>query len=136
VRAFISLDSMGTSGREITVQDPPEGAGLGKVKLRLHARGAQKIKLKIPREALVEWSLGPLPELRADETFYRAAHVEPPAEGWEVTLTLRSGKPVPVEFTQVLEDPSAEAKSLLERLPDWATWHARRHRIRALSLGH
>jgi hypothetical protein len=119
---------------EIDVQAPAADSGSRKIKLRLHAQGAQELKLKIPRESLVEWSLGPLPKLLADETFYRAAHVEPPAEGWEVTLTLRGDKPVPVEFSQVLEDPSAEAKAVLERLPDWVTWHARRHRIRNLSL--
>jgi hypothetical protein len=119
---------------EITVQDPPSSAGLRKIKVRLHAQGAQELKLKIPRESLVEWSLGPLPQLRADEAFYRAAHVEPPAEGWDVTLTLRGNKPVPVEFSQILEAPTAEAKAALERLPDWVTWHARRHRIRILSL--
>ena len=119
---------------EITVQDQPSSAGLRKIQVRLHAQGAQELKLKIPRESLVEWSLGPLPQLRADEAFYRASHVEPPAEGWEVTLTLRGDKPVPVEFSQVLEAPSAEAKAALERLPDWITWHARRHRIRILSL--
>ncbi|HYI00486.1 M28 family peptidase [Hyalangium sp.] len=119
---------------EITVQDPPASADLRKVKVRLHARGAQELKLKIPREALVEWSLGPLPELRTADTFYRAAHVEPPAEGWEVTLTLRGDKPVPVEFSQLLAAPSAEAQSLLERLPEWVTVHALRHRIRTLSL--
>lgn len=119
---------------EIAEQAPPSSAGQKKIKVRLHAQGAQELKLKIPRESLVEWSLGPLPQLRADETFYRAAHVEPPAEGWEVTLTLRGDKPVPVEFSQVLEEPSAEAKAVLEQLPDWVTWHARRHRIRTLSL--
>jgi hypothetical protein len=119
---------------EITEQEPRSSAGLRKIKLRLHAQGAQELKLKIPRESLVEWSLGPLPQLRADETFYRAAHVEPPAEGWDVTLTLRGDKPVPVEFSQVLEEPSAEAKAALERLPDWVSWHARRHRIRVLPL--
>ncbi len=119
---------------EITAQSPAADTGPRKITLRLHARGAQELKLKIPRESLVEWSLGPLPKLRADETFYRAAHVEPPAKGWEVTLTLRGDKPVPVEFSQVLETPSDEAKALLERLPGWVTWHARRHRVRLLSL--
>jgi hypothetical protein len=119
---------------EITEQAPLTDAGLRKVKVRLQARGAQELKLKIPRESLAEWSLGPLPALRADEAFYRAAHVEPPAEGWELTLTLRGGKPVPVEFSQVLEAPSADAKLLLDTLPDWVSWHARRHRIRTVSL--
>jgi hypothetical protein len=119
---------------ELTEHSPLTDAGLRKVKLRLHARGAQELKLKIPRESLAGWSLGPLPVLRADDTFYRAAHVEPPAEGWEVTLTLRGDKPVPVEFSQVLEAPSDEAKLQLEQLPDWVTWKARRHRIRVVSL--
>ncbi len=119
---------------EHTERAPLTDAGLRKVKLRLHARGAQELKLKIPRESLAGWSLGTLPVLRADDTFYRAAHVEPPAEGWEVTLTLRGDKPVPVEFSQVTEAPSDEAKLQLEQLPDWVTWNARRHRIRLLSL--
>jgi hypothetical protein len=119
---------------DLTEQPPSAAAGLRKVKLRLHARGAQELKLKIPRESLAEWSLGPLPTLRADEAFYRAAHVEPPVEGWEVTLTLRGDKPVPVEFSQVLEATSSEAKLQLEKLPGWISWHARRHRIRTVSL--
>jgi hypothetical protein len=119
---------------ELTVQAPATSAGLRKVTVRLQAQGAQELKLKIPREALAEWSLGSLPELRAGDAFYRAAHVEPPAEGWEVTLTLRGDAPVPVEFSQVLDTPSAEASAVLERLPPWVSWSARRHRIRVLSL--
>lgn len=119
---------------EITPQATASGVGVRKVTLRLQARGAQELKLKIPREALLEWSLGPLPELRAGDTFYRAGHVEPPPEGWEVTLTLRGVAPVPVEFTQVFNTPSPEAQAVLDKLPEWVSAHARRYRSRTLSL--
>jgi hypothetical protein len=39
-----------------------------------------------------------------------------------------------VEFSQVLEAPTAEVRAALEQLPDWVSWHARRHRSRSLSL--
>jgi hypothetical protein len=119
---------------EITPQAAEGTAGTRKVTLRLQARGAQELKLKIPRESLVAWSLGPLPELRPGENFYRAGHVEPPAQGWEVTLTLRGDARVPVEFTQVLNNPSPEAQAVLQHLPEWVTWLARRYRTRVLSL--
>ena len=36
---------------------------------------------------------------------------------------------MPVEFTQVLNTPSPEAQAVLQNLPEWVTWLARRYRI-------
>ncbi len=84
-RAEVLHEARHEDAREVTVRwDVPPRA---------------ELRLEVPRDALVGWSLGALPVLAGDRDAYVLHVVAPPEEGWTLTLRLRGSAPVAVRAT-------------------------------------
>jgi len=101
------------------------------VTLRLLKGDAYALRLRVPADRLVGWSLAEampqppaLPALPARATHYEARFVSAPDTGWVVTLHVRGAAPVGVDVGAVRSDATPAARSLLRALPPWATGNA------------
>ncbi|WP_338864399.1 M28 family peptidase [Myxococcus stipitatus] len=117
----------------ITVEHATQQGLEREVSLRLTAPAGASLRLEVPRDALVAWSLGPLlsadstgvvpappvgsplPSLAADATAFTALALSPPAEGWRVGLRLRGTSPVPIRVRASREGAVTSSLEALRR---------------------
>lgn len=93
------------------------------LRIRVAAPGAQ-MRLGIPVERLVAWSLGAPPEAVLAQHGQRWIHLEGLGdEGAELSLTVRGRAPLPLELRAVAREPGRDAvvEAVVRRLPPWTT---------------
>ncbi|RKG67138.1 hypothetical protein, partial [Corallococcus terminator] len=83
----------------LTVERVEHHGAQRQVSLLLTAQEGASLRLEVPREALVSWSLSPeLPALPTDAVAFTALALNPPRGEWRVELRLRSTLAVPVRL--------------------------------------
>ncbi|MCY1042278.1 M28 family peptidase [Corallococcus sp. bb12-1] len=83
----------------LTVERVEHHGAERQVSLLLTAQEGASLRLEVPREVLVSWSLSPeLPALPADAVAFTALALNPPRGEWRVELRLRSTPALPVRL--------------------------------------
>jgi hypothetical protein len=91
--------------------------------LRVTAPGAQ-MRLALPSERLLAWSLGAPPEAVMQVRGQRVIHLEGLADdGAELSISVRGRAPLPVELRAIAREPARDeaVEAVLRRLPAWTT---------------
>jgi hypothetical protein len=93
--------------------------------ITLHLIGTSpQIKLAIPAQSLVNWSVGPnLATMVPTNGQYLVGFEGMPADGADIQLTLRGSRPVEIDLRGIDGAPAsgADIEALRHRLPDWVT---------------
>ena len=92
--------------------------------ITLHLYGSPQIKLSIPAQSLVSWSVGTsLATMVPTNGQYLVGFEGIPADGADIQLTLRGSRPVEVDLRGIDGAPAsgADIEALRHRLPDWVT---------------
>jgi hypothetical protein len=99
--------------------------------------GSPKMKLAIPAQALLAWSIDPkLPASPPVNGKYLVLFEGVPETGVDCQLTLRGWQPVEIELHGIDSAPagSAEVRALERRLPDWVNLTAYSSRIARVKI--
>ncbi|WP_143101610.1 M28 family metallopeptidase [Stigmatella aurantiaca] len=103
-----------------------ETTALRTVRLRLHPGAAYLGRVRIPRAALVGWSLpSPLPPLAPEDTAYVLDVLSPPEGRYELSLRLRGREKVPVDVQTFFAEWTPPLEAARSRLPAWTTANLR-----------
>ena len=95
------------------------------------------MKLAIPAQALLGWSLGAqLPASQPVPGKYLVLLEGVPEAGVDLELTLRGWQPLEIELHGIASTPaaSAEVRALEQRLPDWVNLTAYTVRIARVKI--
>ena len=115
--------TMQAPSAEVTTEHHDPATDTRQITLHLHGTSPQ-LKLSIPAEALLGWSIGPsLATIAPTNGQYVVGFEGVPANGADIQLTLRGSLPVEVELRGTDGAPAwgPDVEALRRRLPDWVT---------------
>jgi hypothetical protein len=121
--------------RAEVVGEQGTAAGNRQVTLRIHGT-SPLIRLAVPQQALLDWSLAPSLSTRPVDGRYFAQFYDLPPDGHSLTLTLRGQAPVEIELRGIDGTPPTgpEVTAALRTLPPWTTAHVTASRTIKLRL--
>jgi hypothetical protein len=99
--------------------------GTRRLTLRATARGAFRLRLRVPGDRLAGWSIpAPIPVRTSTDGSVLVDHVAPPDTGWVFSLDVRGNVPVPLELSAVRLHTTPAADTLMRVLPSWTDAYA------------
>lgn len=92
---------------------------------RATARGAFRLRLRVPGARLAGWSIpAPIPVRASAGGSVQVDYVAPPDTGWVFSLNVRGEVPVPLELRAVRLHTTPAADTLMRALPSWTDAYA------------